>query len=90
MLCPIGKNFGIFLPPACLSVDSTPIHRYRSGLKADSGPPSLILAGASLRACWLGDSVGLIEDNRGPDHHDDGIGPWLHLVFPELLDLAIN
>ena len=38
----------------------------------------------------LGDSVGLIEDNRGPDHHNDGIGPWLHLVFPELLDLAIN
>ena len=58
--------------------------------RADSGLPGLILAGASLRACWLGDSVGLVEDNRGSDHHDDGIGPWLHLVLPELLDLAIN
>ena len=58
--------------------------------RADSGLPGLILAGASLRACWLGDSVGLVEDNRGADHHNDGIGPWLHLVLPELLDLAIN
>ncbi len=39
---------------------------------------------------WLGDSVGLVEDNRGADHHNDGIGPWLHGVLPELLDLAIN
>ena len=58
--------------------------------RADSGLPSLILAGASLRTCWLGDSVGLVEDNRGSDHHDDGIGPWLHLVFPELLLFSIN
>ncbi len=58
--------------------------------RADSGLPSLILAGASLRACWLGDSVGFIEDNRGADHHNDGIGSWLHGVLPELLDLAIN
>ena len=38
MLCPIGKNFGIFLPSACLSVDSTPIYRYKSGPEADFGP----------------------------------------------------
>jgi hypothetical protein len=37
MLCPIGKNFGIFLSSACLSVDSIPIYRYKSGPEADFG-----------------------------------------------------
>lgn len=35
MLCPIGKNFGIFLPSTCLSVDSINIYRYKSGPEAD-------------------------------------------------------
>lgn len=48
MLCPIGKNFGIFLPSACLSVDSTPIYRYKSGPEADFGLDGWNSAGRRL------------------------------------------
>jgi hypothetical protein len=52
MLCPIGKNFGIFLPSACLSVDSKPIYRYKSVPGADFGLDGWDWAGHRLGLGW--------------------------------------
>ena len=82
-----GKEFlGIFE----LSVNFTPIYRYEFVPRRDCGPSGWKLAGVSLRTCWLGDLVGLIEDRRGSDLHNHRICPWLHGVIAQLLDLAIN
>ena len=62
----------------------------RRGLERDSGPPGWKSAEVSLRTCWLGDFVGLIEDRGGSDLHNNRICPWLHSVIAQLLLFAIN
>lgn len=59
-------------------------------LMGDSGPSGWKSAGVRLRACWLLDLVGLIEDCRGSNLDDDRISPWLHGVVAQLLLLAVN
>ena len=76
MLCPIGKIFEIFWA--------------RRGLERDSGPPCWKSAEASLRACWLGDFVGLVENRGGSDLHNDRICPWLDGVVAKLLLFPVN
>ena len=59
-------------------------------LKGDSGPSGWDWAVISLRACWLLDSVGLVEDHCGSDLHDHGIGASLDRVVAQLLHFAVD